>query len=118
MIYFLLAALGAFAFLAKSPSQPTANVNGLTLPWGPPIAGLASPKKTRSRDVSVTPFPVDVWAWVVPAKSSATPAMSYVLAVASDDPSSFIAYIVQSGKSKTVIAKGPGPLTPQILAQV
>jgi hypothetical protein len=65
--------------------------------------------KVKTRDTSVTPFPIDVWT----ASSVLTP--NGTAAVASDDPTSFVVY---DAILKTIYARGPGPLTAQIAAQI
>lgn len=84
------------------------------LPWWPPIA--TAPVKSKTRNTGVTRFPVDVYNWPVPSLNQV-----YVLAVASNDPTSFVAYsivLTAGNKKKVLVARGPGPLTSQIAAQI
>ncbi len=110
MLYFFLAAFGLFALHKAKPPLVGAAMGGL--PWAPPSSG--SPTKTKSRDTSVTKFPVDVWLWATPGRSVS----SYYLVIASDDPKSFIAYAISGpARQKILAAKGPGNLSGQIQAR-
>lgn len=114
MFYFLFAALGLFAY--HHAKTTTAAQSVPALPWSPPVS--IKPFMTKKRDTSVTKFPVDVWIWNV-VNNALTQVNTYVLAVASDDSSSWVAYMVSGPtKQKILAAKGTGPLTAQIQAQV
>lgn len=112
MLYFVLAALGLFAIHKAKPVTSAASTG---LPWSPPVT--VKPIMTKRRDTSVTKFPVDVWVWTIPT-NDLSQLMTYQLVVASDDRSSFAAYMKASNGQKILTAKGTGALTQQILDQI
>lgn len=98
--------------LPPLPKQPAALPN---LPWMPPsFAGV--PVLEKSRDVSTTGFPVDVWSFPSPLINSATTKIE----IASDDPSSWVAFSEIAGAQvrRVVLAHGPGVFTSQMEAQL
>jgi hypothetical protein len=68
------------------------------------------PVLVAARNTGTTSFPVDMWRWDFANDS-------VYLAVASDDPTSFVGYI-KSPQGPHVMAQGLGPLTSQIEAQI
>lgn len=116
MFFWLLAALGFFVVkTAKKPAELSSPATS-ALPWSPPVSVL--PVKTKSGSTDLTPFPLDVWVWTVPVGTTGE-SNQYVLAVATDDPTSFVGYSVSGpNKQKILGAKGPGPLSSQIQAQM
>lgn len=99
----------AYAHAHGAPAAPPRQ--GKTLPWTPPgAAGGMFPVLVAARNTGSTSFPVDLWRW-----DSAND--SIYLAVASDDPTSFVGY-VKSPQGMQVMAQGVGPLTSQIEAQL
>jgi len=81
------------------------------LPWLPPSMLSVPPTLEKIRNADVTPFPVDVWSW-----RGITPPI--FLAVASDDPTSFVGYSKASDGTIRSLAMGTGPLTSEIVRQI
>lgn len=101
-------AAGVLALIAIAGTQSSAGASSpakASPPWVPFLGAVV--KQTKSRDTSVTDFPIDAWEF----------GQGILLVAASDDPASFVAYTKAVGQSPKILARGPGPLTPQIEAQ-
>lgn len=110
MLFYIIAAIGLLYVVSKERSvlaSPTPSPSSGGLPWMPPVA--FAPTRVKFRDTSVTPFPIDMYEWP-------TPPTKYVLVVASDDPTSFVA--ITTANQNVPIILGPGPLTQDILHQL
>ncbi len=111
MFYFLFAALG-YLVLTRKPAAPRSVAESMGLPWFPPI--MVAPSIIKTRDSSHGTFPVDVYRWSLPDAGN-----TYFLVMASDDRTSYVGYAVAgSEQQKILTAKGPGPLSSQIQAQI
>lgn len=113
----LAGAVGGIIFVAaasKAANAPPAPKKTNAPPWLPSWVP-SSPSLIKSRDTSVTTFPIDVYSWPAMPVAPGVPSDATTLAVASDDPTSFVAY---DAVTKTVYAQGPGKLTAQIVAQI
>jgi hypothetical protein len=100
----------AYAHAHGAPPAPPPR-QGKALPWTPPGAAAGMfPVLVAARNTGSTSFPVDLWRWDFANDS-------IYLAVASDDPTSFVGYI-KSPQGPQVMAQGVGPLTSQIEAQL
>lgn len=106
------AALGLLAVaMHEAKPAPSPPRQGKALPWTPPGAAAGMfPVLVAARNTGSTSFPVDLWRWDFANDS-------VYLAVASDDPTSFVGYI-KSPQGPQVMAQGVGPLTSQIEAQL
>ncbi len=119
---YLIGALGALAFFlfaGRSKATTTKTADGRPNPFGDPLnaqsfdpdVGVGS-VKTKTRFNGFTSFPVDVFEWGPNGELTH-------LIVASDDNTSFVGFVPAStGKVTNILAKGPGPLTGQILKAV
>lgn len=107
---FLVAAGSKKSTPARAPTPAPSSAPPWVMPGLP-----GTPIKIKSRDTSVTSFPVDVWSLPSPPPVYGVPPTIIDLNVASDDPTSFVAY---DAGNKAVFARGPGPLTAQIAASL
>lgn len=97
---------GAIALFAKSAGASPASSPALS--WDP---GLGLPRvKLKTRFTGFGDFPVDVYGWGPDGTGA-------VLVVASDDPTSFVAYTPRVGGGVlAVLSRGPGSKTAALLA--
>ena len=104
-----LVAAGSKPAAAKKPAGSSSGALPFSIPGVTPV-------QVESRDTSLTGFPIDEWDFpALPGQ------LQPVLVIASDDPTSFVAF----GKALpgalgpvTVLSKGVGPLTAQIAAKL
>ncbi len=106
-MWFLLLALGGLIVAANQPKPAPKLVSGEDpLPWQPPPGStlVASVKGVKRG----TPFPVDVYNWT-------SGGILFVLAIAPNDSTSFVAYCASRGPfRKQLLALGGGTLTQRI----
>lgn len=101
---------GAMALFAKSAGASTPAPSGLIFDPG---LGLPRVKtQTRFKSPSLSK-PIDVYEWGPAASPGAR------VLVASDDPTSFVAFVPASiGSVHTILARGSGPMTAELAAFV
>lgn len=109
------------ASIAPDGTEPpglhaTGFVAGEILPWSPPQGSVLVASVKRA--LRGTNFPVDIYNWKLPknSRNAFGQRLLFVLAVASDDPRSFVAYhSLLGGPKRTVLAtQGPGRLSNRI----
>lgn len=108
---------GALALFAKSAGasqgQPSGPKQPAGAPWDPGALLPGVPRvQTQTRFVGFISVPVDVYEWGAFGQSA-------TLIVASDDPSSFVAYVPTPGAAggvTRVLARGTGRNTASMLA--
>jgi len=111
---FLIAGIlvtGALALFAKSAGAQERPPAGASWDPGPLLAGIPR-VQSQSRFAGFISVPVDVFEWGTEGKSA-------TLITASDDPSSFVAYVPKPGIAggvQQVLARGTGRYTASMLA--
>lgn len=120
LIPLLLGAAALYFAMHGTGGGSSTTPNPGNLPWVPPSLPGVLPVKTKERSTTLTPFPVDVYEWAAPM-GLAPAGTKFVLAVASDDPTSFVGYVrhpAGSAPQTSVLGKGAGPNTQAILNQI
>ena len=112
-LLFGILASGAIALFAKSAgAQPATNKASNALEFDPGF-GLPRVQTQRGFKTGSLSKPIDLYEW----GPSAAP-LARVM-VASDDPTSFVAFVPASvGRVQTILSRGSGPMTAELVAFV
>jgi hypothetical protein len=102
---------GAIALFAKSAgAAPALNTTGTTFDPGNGLPRVKTQNRFKTASLSQA---IDLYEWGPPAAPAAR------LIVASDDPTSFVAFVpASSGRVHTILARGSGPMTAELEAFV